>query len=69
MKIILKNKFNLLSSVFSNHLDTIYGMYSHSLEEIDFFVKNSSELKEGYISKNLENINTTSSIEMNPTSI
>ena len=52
-KIILKNKFNLLLSVFSNHLDTIDCVYPHSLEKIDFFVKNNSELKEEYISKNL----------------
>ena len=50
-KIILKNKFNLLQPVFSNHLDTIDGIYSHSLEKFDFFVKNNSELKEEYISK------------------
>ena len=50
-KIILKNKFNLMLSVFSNHLDTIDGIYSHYLEKIDFFVKNNSELKEEYISK------------------
>ena len=40
-------------SVFSNHLDTIDGIYTHSLEKINFFVKNNSKLKEGYISKNL----------------
>ena len=44
-KVFLKNKFNLLLPVFSNHLDTIDGTYSHSLEKIDFFVKNISELK------------------------
>ena len=36
-KIILKNKFNYLQPVFSNHLDTIDGIYSHSLEKSDFF--------------------------------
>ena len=46
-KIILKNKFNLLPSVFSNHLDTIDGSYSHSLEKIDFLWKITQSWKKG----------------------
>ena len=50
-KIILKNNLFCCYQFFSNHLDTIDGIYSHSLEKIVFFVKNNSELKEEYISK------------------
>ena len=52
-KIILKNTFNLMLSVSSNHLDTIDGVYSHSLEKIDFLWKTTQSWKMGIFRKNL----------------